>query len=163
MKYFLVVFLALFFFSCKKRVFEYVVPENFEGYIFVFYNIKNGAIDKDVDGKTTFTIPNSGIYFTQTPFGKGAKVEYYFIDKKGNKNKIGMNDINNKNYTGKSLILDSRYKATSDGKRNIIDCTVTMIVKNRQDSSFFSSDAKINKIFDSISSNLLIKGLVNEH
>lgn len=68
--------------SSKKHI--YILPENFQGVVVIFYGQKNGnTVEYDKDGNIVFRISKNGILKTQLDFAPNAleENEFYYTDR----------------------------------------------------------------------------------
>ncbi|WP_203363267.1 hypothetical protein [Bacillus sp. REN10] len=68
----------------------YLIPEDYEGYVYAFYNVKGAPeIKKEGDYKV-YPINDEGYYATSTPDMDYGTVtdQYYYVDKNGKRTKI---------------------------------------------------------------------------
>lgn len=154
--------------SCSKRIniTELIIPENFEGSIMVFYGVKNGHNDKDINNKVTYKIPKDGIYYTQNLFGHGFVLEQYYYDAKGEKKKIEnivfakyhKTYVKEKLYVVEDLPSLNRFINEEKGQ---LDCYGLIISSDTTKIYREEVRKKTEKKFDSIANYLIKNNLVH--
>lgn len=87
-----------FFTSCSQTVKEtFLIPVGFEGRINVIFNQPNATETLIENERRIYKIPADGILITSSKLKTGIlDQEYYFVDGKGKKEKINVNELNAK-------------------------------------------------------------------
>lgn len=82
--------------SCSQTVKEtFLIPSGFEGRINVVFNQPNSNPISVENGRRIYKIPRDGILITSSKLEMGIlDQEYYYIDDKGNKEKIVVAELN---------------------------------------------------------------------
>lgn len=85
-----------FFTSCSQTVKEtFLIPSGFEGRINVVFNQPNSNSISIENGRRIYEIPRDGILITSSKLETGIlDQEYYYIDNKGNREKIDVTELN---------------------------------------------------------------------
>ena len=103
-------FIVIFFSSCfrgEKEVF--LIPEGFEGPVFVMVDESTGLPIKREEKKRIYEIPSDGVLYTQ--FDNQEKyidIEYFYVSMNGAKTPIDHIQIQHLSETEKEEILDSK-------------------------------------------------------
>jgi len=80
---------AFLFIHIRKGEDEiYLIPQGYNGHIRVHFNEPNGALINYENGKRIYTIPETGILFTNQDETNYNSREYYFVNESGNRKKI---------------------------------------------------------------------------
>lgn len=87
-----------FFTSCSQTVKEtFLIPSGFEGRINVVFNQPNSNPISVENDRRIYEIPTDGILITSSKLETGIlDQEYYYVDNKGNKEKIDVTELNKK-------------------------------------------------------------------
>ena len=74
----------------KPTEITYLIPEGFTGGVIIVFNQPDGITPETTqDGKIIFRVPKDGLIKVKQPLEKTAyKLNYYFVDEKGNKTPI---------------------------------------------------------------------------
>jgi len=67
------IFLLLVHIGCKEKVYNYYLPENYEGNVAILYTNDRSNFDT-----VNLTIPDSGILRTSIPYFDGAVKEFFY-------------------------------------------------------------------------------------
>ncbi|WP_246942809.1 DUF6843 domain-containing protein [Bacillus pinisoli] len=126
----------------------YLIPQEYEGQVFVFYNIKGAPEVQTEDGFEVHFINDQGYFVTSTPeFDVGLVTDkYYYVDKEGNRTQISNNCVSSFGTAGFQTTegnkeIDIKYTGFNLTKEK---CSEDFMVGNSM--SFERKDEIINEI-----------------
>lgn len=88
----------------------YLIPEGYEGEVYVFYNIKGAPMVKTEDGYEVHVINEKGYFLTSEPDMDYGTItdKYYYVDDKGNRTPISNKCVSAFGMSGYSTFMDDQ-------------------------------------------------------
>lgn len=88
----------------------YLIPEGYEGEVYVFYNVKGAPMIETEDGYEVHVINEKGYYLTSEPDMDYGTVtdKYYYVDDKGNRTPIDNKCVSGFGMAGYSTFMDDQ-------------------------------------------------------